>query len=89
MHTHGFGVYTHSILCSNSSPIRLVPGACPCCDSGARGWQSWHFRCDEVGSCPGHTDSLSAVSPRKCCVLMRCDRGAEVFKDPGVSLSCC
>lgn len=66
VHARGFGVYTHSIFCSNSIPIRLCQELVPPCGcvSGARAWLSRCSRCDEVGSCPGHTDSLSALSPR-------------------------
>lgn len=85
VHTH----IPYSVLIPSPSVWcqELVP-ACDC-DSGARDWLSRHSRCDGVGCCPGHTDSLSALSPRKCCVLMRCDNGAEVFKGADVNFSCC
>lgn len=84
------------MVCTHVPYSILIPepsGWCqvlvPACDSGVRDWLSRHFRCDEVGCCPGHTDSLSALSPRKCCVLMRCDKGAEDFKGADVNFSCC
>lgn len=86
VHTRGFGVYTYSIFCSNSIPIKLCQELVPACDcgSGARAWLQvfqvwWGWLLPWA-----HRFSVCSLSKE----LMRCDEGVEVFKGADFNFSC-
>lgn len=86
MYVHTFNFRVQPISCPNFRPIRLVPGACPCVRVTV---SPSTLECNEAGCCPGQAGCLSACSPRKCCVLMKCDKDGDDFKGADVNLGFC